>query len=174
MAIFQFADHTPRLGDDAWVADNAQVLGRVTLGAGSSVWYGAVLRGDNDDIRIGARSNIQDGSVLHVDPGVPMQLGDGVTVGHQVMLHGCSIGDGTLVGIQAVVLNRARIGKNCLVAAGAVVTEGAEFPDGVLIMGAPAKVKRELTPEEIERNRRIADGYVEQAQRHRTQARRIA
>ena len=174
MAIFQYADHTPRLGDNAWVADNAQVLGRVNLGAGSSVWYGAVLRADNDSISLGERTNIQDGSVLHVDPGVPLVLGDDVTVGHQVMLHGCTIGDGTLVGIQSVVLNRARIGKNCLVAAGAVVTEGAEFPDGVLIMGAPAKVKRELTAEEIERNRSIAAGYVEQAQRHRTQARRIA
>jgi carbonic anhydrase/acetyltransferase-like protein (isoleucine patch superfamily) len=174
MAIFQYADHTPRLGDNAWVADSATVLGRVNLGAGSSVWYGAVLRGDNDQITLGERCNVQDGAILHVDPGLPMVLGDGVSIAHQAMLHGCTIGDNTMIAIQAVVLNRARIGKNCVVAAGAVVTEGAEFPDGVLIMGAPAKVKRELTAEDIERNRRIADGYVEQAQRHRTQARRIA
>jgi carbonic anhydrase/acetyltransferase-like protein (isoleucine patch superfamily) len=156
------------------VADNATVLGRVSLAEGSSVWYGAVLRGDNDWITIGARSNIQDGSVLHTDSGVPLTLGDDVTVGHQVMLHGCTVGEGSLIGIQSVILNGAKIGRFSIVGAGALVTEGKEFPDGVLIVGSPAKVVRELTPEQIERLKWSAAHYVENAARHRSQIRRIA
>jgi len=164
----------PRLHATAWVADNATVIGRVFLAEGSSVWYGAVLRGDNDAITIGARSNIQDGSVLHTDSGKPLTLGDDVTVGHQVMLHGCSVGDCSLIGIQAVILNGARIGRNSIVGAGALVTEGKEFPDGVLIVGSPAKVVRELTPAQIERLKWSAAHYVENAVRHRGQIKRIA
>ena len=126
-----------------------------------------MLRGDNDRITIGARSNVQDGSVLHADEGFPLTLGEDVTVGHQVMLHGCTVGDGSLIGIQAVVLNGARIGRSCLVGAGAVVTEGKEFPDGSLILGAPAKAVRPVTPEQIERLRFGALHYVENAERHR-------
>jgi carbonic anhydrase/acetyltransferase-like protein (isoleucine patch superfamily) len=143
------------------------VLGRVVLGPAASVWYGAVLRGDNDVIALGARSNVQDGSVLHTDLGQPLTLGVEVTVGHQAMLHGCTVGDGSLVGIQAIILNGARIGRHCLVGAGALVTEGKQFSDGVLIIGRPAKVARELTAEEIARLQSSAHHYVAQAQRHR-------
>ena len=173
MAIYQLGDDAPELAPSAWVADSAQVIGRVRMAEGSSVWYGAVLRGDNDWISLGARSNIQDGSVLHTDPGFPLTLGEDVTVGHQVMLHGCTIGDGALIGIQAVVLNGAKIGKNCLVGAGAVVTEGKEFPDNSLILGSPAKVVRELSPEQASRMRLAALHYVDNAQRHRTQLKKI-
>jgi carbonic anhydrase/acetyltransferase-like protein (isoleucine patch superfamily) len=141
---------------------------------GASVWYGAVLRGDNEWITIGARSNIQDGSVLHTDIGFALTLGEDVTVGHQAMLHGCTIGDGALIGIQAVVLNGAKIGNNCLVGAGAIVTEGKEFPEGSLILGAPAKVVRTIAPEQIERMRAGALHYVENAERHRHDLKKIA
>lgn len=173
MAIYQFGDDRPEVSASAWVAESAQVMGRVSLADGASVWYGAVLRGDNDRIRIGARSNIQDGSVLHTDHGVPLTVGEDVTVGHQVMLHGCTIGDNTLVGIQAVILNHARIGRNSIVGAGAVVTEGKAFPDGVLIVGAPAKVVRELSPEQIAGLKGVAQHYLEQTDRHRRLLRRI-
>jgi carbonic anhydrase/acetyltransferase-like protein (isoleucine patch superfamily) len=173
VAIYQLGDDVPRIAATAWVADSATVIGRVALGDGASIWYGAVLRGDNEWITIGRHSNVQDGSVLHTDAGVPLTLGDGVTVGHQVMLHGCTVGDGSLIGIQSVVLNGAKIGRHCLVGAGAVVTEGKEFPDGSLIIGSPAKVVRQLTPEQIERLRGSAAHYVANAQRHRAQAKRI-
>jgi carbonic anhydrase/acetyltransferase-like protein (isoleucine patch superfamily) len=173
LAIYQLGDDVPQLAAGAWVADSAQVIGRVTLGDEASVWYGAVLRGDNELICIGARSNVQDGSVLHTDMGSPLTLGDDVTIGHQVMLHGCSIGDGSLVGIQAVVLNGARIGRNCLVGAGSVVTEGKVFPDGALILGSPAKVVRMLDESQIARMRLGAAHYVHNARRHATQLKRI-
>ncbi len=139
MAIYQLEDLIPQIAASAWVAPSATVIGRVVMEEGASVWYGAVLRGDNDLIHIGRNSNVQDGSVLHTDSGVPLTLGEGVTVGHQVMLHGCSVGDGSLIGIQAVVLNGAKIGRHCIVGAGALVTEGKEFPDGSLIVGSPAR-----------------------------------
>ncbi len=166
MAIYQLGDDVPQLAADAWVADSASVIGRVRLEAGASVWYGAVLRGDNEWITIGAGSNVQDGAVLHTDMGSSLTLGADVTIGHQVMLHGCSIGDGSLVGIQAVVLNGAKIGRNCLVGAGSVVTEGKEFPDNMLILGSPARAVRELTPEQAARMRHGAAHYVHNAQRH--------
>ena len=167
MAIYRLGEDVPQLGADAWVADSATVLGRVRLGAAASVWYGAVLRGDNDLIQVGARSNIQDGSVLHTDHGLALALGEGVTVGHQVMLHGCTVGDGSLVGIQSVILNGARIGRHCLVGAKSLVTEGKEFPDGALIMGSPAKVVRMLSPEQIQLLQMSAAHYVQLAARHR-------
>ena len=173
MAIYQLGDDAPRIGNQAWVADSAQVIGRVQLGEDANVWYGAVLRGDNEWLTLGARVNIQDGSVLHTDAGIALTIGQGVTVGHQVMLHGCTVGDNSLIGIQAVVLNGAKIGRGCLVGAGAVVTEGKEFPDNVLILGAPAKVVRLLTPEQIERLKGTAAHYVENAQRHRRLLRRM-
>ena len=166
MAIYRLGDDTPRLAAGAWVADTARVIGRVALGADASVWFGAVLRGDNEWITLGARSNVQDGSVLHTDMGSPLTLGDDVTVGHQAMLHGCSIGDGSLVGIQAVVLNGARIGKGCLIGAGALVTEGKEFPDGSLIVGSPAKLLRLLTDDDRARMARGAAHYVDNARRY--------
>lgn len=167
MAIYKLDGESPRIADTAWVADSAQVIGRVELGEDASVWFGAVLRGDNEWITIGRGSNIQDGSVLHTDMGSPLSIGADVTVGHQVMLHGCTIGDGSLIGIQAVVLNGARIGRNCLVGAGALVTEGKEFPDGSLIMGSPAKAVRQLTSEQVERLALGARHYVENARRYR-------
>ena len=174
MAIYQLGDEIPRIAPTAWVADSAQVIGRVQMGEGASVWYGAVLRGDNEWLTLGARVNIQDGSVLHSDPGFPLVLEDDVSVGHQVMLHGCAVGEGSLVGIQAVVLNGARIGRGCLVGAGSVVTEGKEFPDHSLILGAPAKVVRQVSPEQVERLRMTAQHYVEKARLHRTQLKKLA
>src|SRR5690606_22772786 len=145
---------------------NAEVMGRVALGEHASVWYGCVVRGDTEAIRIGRNSNVQDGSVLHADEGVPLTIGDNVTVGHQVMLHGCTVGDGSLIGIQAVVLNHARIGRNCIVGAGSVVTEGKEFPDNSLIVGAPAKAIRTLDAEQIAKFQQIPGHYVENARLH--------
>ena len=173
MALIRLGDDAPRVAPTAWVADNASVIGRVDLAEGSSVWYGCTLRGDNDWLRIGARSNVQDGSVLHTDHGLELVIGDDVTIGHQCMLHGCTIGSQTLIGIQSVVLNRARIGRQCIVGAKSIVTEGKDFPDGMLIMGSPAKVVRPLTPEEIQRLAWSAAHYVQQADRHRTQAQRV-
>ncbi|WP_137921758.1 gamma carbonic anhydrase family protein [Hydrogenophaga sp. 2FB] len=173
MAIYELDGTSPRLADSAWVADSAQVMGNVVLGEGSSVWFGAVLRGDNDPITIGRGSNIQDGSVLHADIGFPTTLGDNVTVGHQVMLHGCTIGDESLIGIGATVLNGARIGKNCLVGAGSLVTEGKEFPDGSMILGSPARVVKSLSPEQIEGLRRSARSYIANAERFRKGLKKI-
>lgn len=173
MAIYRLGEHSPHIAVDAWVAPEATVIGRVALGAAASVWYGAVLRGDNDLITVGERSNVQDGSVLHTDLGIPLTLGDDVTIGHQVMLHGCTVGSGSLIGIQSVILNGARIGKNCLVGAKSLVTEGKAFPDGSLIMGSPAKVVRVLTPEQMQALMASAAHYVQQAARHRA-AQRIS
>ncbi len=173
MAIYQLGDRTPRIAATAWVADNASVIGEVVLEDEASIWYGAVLRGDNDLITIGRRSNVQDGSVLHTDTGFKLTLGEGVTIGHQVMLHGCTVGDGSLIGIQSVLLNGAKIGRHSIVGAGSLVTEGKEFPDGALIVGSPAKVVRMLTPEQIERLARSAAFYVANAQRHRSTLRRL-
>ncbi len=173
MAIYQFGDDTPRIAPTAWVADSAQVIGRVELAEGASVWYASVLRGDNEWIRIGARSNVQDATVMHTDMGSPLVVGEDVTIGHQVMLHGCTIGNGALIGMQAIVLNGARIGANCLVAAGAVVPEGKVFEDGWLIIGAPAKAVRPLEPAQLERMRAGTAHYVAHAERHRTLLRRL-
>lgn len=144
------------------------------MGPDSSVWFGTTVRGDTDTITIGPGSNIQDGSVLHADAGMPLHIGERVTVGHQVMLHGCTIGDESLIGIGAVVLNGARIGRHCLVGAGSLVTEGKVFPDGSLIMGSPARVVRSLTPEQIEGLRRSAQHYIENARRFRAGLNRLA
>ena len=168
MAIYQLDDIAPTIAPTAWVADSAQVIGNVELGEGASVWFGAVLRGDNERLTVGPGTNIQDGAVVHSDHGFPLTLGANVTVGHQVMLHGCSVGDGSLIGIQAVVLNGAKIGRNCLVGAGSLVTEGKEFPDGSMIMGTPAVLVRQLTPEQIAAMQRGAPHYVNNAQRYRT------
>ena len=173
MAIYQFDGHTPSIASDAYVAESATVLGRVTLGERASVWFNASVRGDNDDIVIGAGSNVQDGAVLHVDPGFPMTIGERVSIGHQAMLHGCSVGDGTLIGIQAVILNQAVIGCECLVGAGALVTEGKAFPDGSLIIGAPARLARELTAEERAGLREQAVRYARRQDQFRRQLQRI-
>ena len=173
MALFQLGEIAPQVGAGAWVADSATVLGRVRLGESANVWYGAVLRGDNDWITIGRETNIQDGSVLHTDAGMPLTLGERVTVGHLVMLHGCTVGDESLVGIQAVVLNGAKIGRRSIVGAGALVTEGKEFPDNSLIVGSPAKAVRTLTDEQAAKLRLSAAHYVANAARHRDTVVRI-
>jgi carbonic anhydrase/acetyltransferase-like protein (isoleucine patch superfamily) len=173
MALYELDGLTPQLADTAWVADSAQVVGNVTLAADSSVWFGVTVRGDTETIAIGQGSNIQDGSVLHADVGMPLVVGDNVTVGHKVMLHGCTIGDESLIGIGAIVLNGAKIGKNCLVGAGALVTEGKEFPDGSMIIGSPAKAVRQLTPEQMEGLRLSAKHYIDNAQRFRHTLKKI-
>jgi carbonic anhydrase/acetyltransferase-like protein (isoleucine patch superfamily) len=173
MAIYELDGRTPSIAESAWVADSAQVMGDVTLGEGASVWFGAIARGDSDRIVVGAGSNIQDGSVLHADDGLPLVVGERVTVGHQVMLHGCTIGDGSLIGIGAIVLNGVKIGKHCLVGAGSLVTEGKEFPDGSMIIGSPARVVRQLTPEQIEGLRNSAQHYMDNAQWYRKGLKKI-
>ncbi|RCW46044.1 carbonic anhydrase/acetyltransferase-like protein (isoleucine patch superfamily) [Halopolyspora algeriensis] len=162
-----FEGHEPQLAEQAWAAPGSTVLGQVRLGEQASVWYGAVLRADLDAITIGARSNIQDGCVLHADPGFPLTVGDGVTVGHRAVLHGCTVGEGSLIGMGAVVLNGATIGRGCLIAAGAVVLEGTDIPPGSLVAGTPAKVRRELTEEEQDALQLSAQQYVDLAGRHR-------
>ena len=173
MAIYRLEDDSPRIGEGAWVADSAQLIGRVALGEQASIWFNAVLRGDNEWITLGARTNVQESSVLHTDMGFPLVLGDDVTVGHQVMLHGCTVGDGSLIGIQSVVLNGAKIGRQCLVGAGSVVTEGKAFPDGSLIFGSPAKLVRVLSDDQRARLMASAAHYVQNAARYRQSLARI-
>ena len=173
MAIYRLGDDVPQLHPTAYVHESATVIGNVRLGENVSVWPQAVVRGDTETITIGARSNVQDGAVLHADEGVPLAIGDDVTIGHQVMLHGCTIGDGTLIGIQAVVLNGARIGRECLVGAGALVTEGKAFADRSLILGSPARVIRQLDDDDLARLRHGAAHYVAEAERYRMTQQRV-
>ena len=173
MALYRLRDHAPQVPASAYVAEDASLIGQVTLGENASVWFGAVARGDNEPIRIGSASNVQEGAVLHADPGYPLTIGANVTVGHQVMLHGCTIGDGSLIGIQAVVMNGAVIGRQCLVGAGAVVTERKSFPDRSMILGAPAKVVRELTEAELAGLGSAAAGYVSRAALFRDELERV-
>ena len=174
MAVYQLDGDVPQIAESAWVCEEAQVIGRVELQENVSVWFGSVVRGDSDQITVGRGSNIQDACVLHVDRGMPLTIGECVTVGHQVMLHGCTIGDGSLIGIGAVVLNGVKIGKNCLVGAGSLVTEGKEFPDGSMILGSPARVVKTLTPEQIAGLHRSAQHYMDNAQRFRKGLKRVA
>ncbi|HQQ69550.1 MAG TPA: gamma carbonic anhydrase family protein [Alicycliphilus sp.] len=173
MAIYELGGVAPQVAASAWVADSAEVMGNVVLGEDASLWFGTVVRGDCERISIGAGTNVQDASVLHADVGVPLVIGSNVTVGHQVMLHGCTIGDESLIGIGAVVLNGAKIGKNCLVGAGSLVTEGKEFPDGSMILGSPARVVRQLTPEQIEGLRQSARHYMDNARRFKAGMRKL-
>ena len=156
------------LGSGHFIAPNAAVIGNVVMHERSSVWFSCVLRGDAEKIEIGAGSNIQDGTVMHADPGFPMTVGENVTVGHNAMLHGCTIGDGSLIGIGAIVLNGAKIGKHCLIGANALVTEGTEVPDGSLVLGSPGKVKKQLSPEEQAGIGMNANHYVTNAARYST------
>ena len=165
--LLPFGDKKPQVAESAFVAPGACVIGAVYLGEESSVWYGAVLRGDTEPIRIGARTNIQDGCVLHADPGYPAIVGNDCVVGHNAVVHGCEIGDGCLVGMSATILNGAKIGEGSLVAAGALVPEGREFPARSLIVGTPAKRAREVTEEQTEDITRGVRTYVERAAEHR-------
>ncbi|RZL65535.1 MAG: gamma carbonic anhydrase family protein [Variovorax sp.] len=174
MALYELDGVAPQLDAGAWVADSAEVIGNVKLGENASIWFGAVLRGDNETMTIGRNSNVQDMSMLHSDPGSPLTVGENVTIGHQVMLHGCTIGDNSLIGIQAVVLNNAKIGRNSIVGAGSVVTEGKEFPDNSLIFGSPAKVMRTISDEDAARLRHGSEHYVENAIRYAKGLKKIA
>ena len=174
MAIYELDLVAPRVATSAWVADSAQVMGNVALAEDTNIWFGVIIRGDTEIITIGRGSNIQDGSVLHADIGKPLTVGENVTVGHKVMLHGCTIGDGSLIGIGAVVLNGAKIGKGCIVGAGALVTEGKEFPDGSMVIGSPAKVVRQLSAEQQEALKMSAVNYCENARRFKGGLKKIA
>lgn len=164
--LLPFNGVMPTVEDGAWVAPGATLIGAVTLRAGASVWFGSVVRGDGDSIEIGEDSNIQDGCVLHADPGLPLRMGSGVSVGHGAIVHGCTVEDDVLVGMGARVLNGARIGRGCLIAAGAVVLEGTEVPPGSLVAGVPGKVRRELSDDELERVRENARSYVRRRQQY--------
>ena len=173
MSIYPLGGLSPKIDPDSWIAPNATVIGEVEIAKGASIWWSCTLRGDTDLLSVGENSNIQDGSVLHTNRGIELRIGNGVTVGHGVMLHGCTIGDGSLIGIGAVVLNHAVIGKNSLVAAHTLVPEGKIFPDRALILGSPGKMVRELTDEEIARNRASAERYVINWQHYRQTLRLI-
>ena len=167
MTLYSLDGHAPEIGAEAWVAPSAQLIGKVRLGAAASVWFGAVLRGDNELIDVGPGSNIQENTVCHTDMGYPLTVGRDCTLGHRAMLHGCTIGDETLIGMGATILNGAVIGRNCLIGACALVTEGKEIPDGSLVMGAPGKVVRALTEDQIAGLRASAAGYRRNAARFR-------
>jgi carbonic anhydrase/acetyltransferase-like protein (isoleucine patch superfamily) len=167
--LIPFEGTTPVLAEDSWVAPGATLVGAVTLGPQASVWFGAVIRADGDTIEVGEASNVQDGAVLHADPGFPLTMGRGVSVGHAAVLHGCTIEDDVLVGMSATVLNGARIGRGSLVAAGTVILEGADIPPGSLVAGVPGKVRRPLSDDEIERVRQNARDYLERRRQYADQ-----
>lgn len=174
MPAYELEAHRPQCHPSVWIAPGAHVLGQAELGARCSVWFNAVIRADNDRIKLGEMVNVQDGAILHTDPGFELILGNRVSIGHQAMVHGCQVGDGSLIGIQAIVLNGARIGKHCLIGAGALITEGKEIPDFSLVVGSPGKVVRSLSLEEREGIERIASVYAERAERYRTDLLRLA
>lgn len=168
MAVFSIGERKVAFHGEEWfVAENATVIGTVLLHNQASVWFNAVVRGDSEIITIGERTNIQDAAVLHADPGIPLTLGKNVSVGHQAMLHGCTVGDGTLVGIGAIIMNRAVVGAGCLIGAGTLIPEGKTFPDGVLVLGAPGKIVRKLAPEEKEEMLGNAETYVRRSRLYR-------
>jgi carbonic anhydrase/acetyltransferase-like protein (isoleucine patch superfamily) len=169
---YSFEDRKVVCKGDYWIAPNATVIGSVVLENNASVWFNCVVRADNDTVTLGENSQLQDNCVLHVDPGFPITIGRNVSVGHMAMLHGCTIGDGTLIGIKAVILNGARIGRNCLIGANSLIAEGKEIPDGSLVIGSPGKVVRKLSEEEIRRINSAADHYVQKFRRYRKDFRR--
>jgi carbonic anhydrase/acetyltransferase-like protein (isoleucine patch superfamily) len=171
--IWELDGIAPQIDPDAWIAPDANLIGRVVIAAGGSVWFGATLRGDNEEIRLGPGSNIQENCVLHTDIGFPLVIGADCTIGHKAMLHGCTIGDGTLIGMGATILNGARIGRGCLIGAGALVTEGKEIPDGSLVMGAPGRVVRELDEAARARLLKSAEGYRANMRRFRAGLRAV-
>ncbi|NVP56048.1 gamma carbonic anhydrase family protein [Mycoplana rhizolycopersici] len=175
MPLYALGEHAPTLPDDDryWVAPDAHVMGKVEIGPDVGIWFGATLRGDNEPIVLGARTNIQEGTIVHTDPGKPVQIGEGCTIGHGAIIHGCTIGNNSLVGMGATVLNGAVIGNNCLVGANALVTEGKVFPDNSLIVGSPARVVRTLDEEQIAGLRKSAEGYVRNWKRFKAELRRI-
>lgn len=173
MAIYRLADKSPRLAAGVWIAPNATVIGDVRLAENVSIWWNCVLRGDNDPITVGENSNIQDGSILHTDEGIPLTIGRNVTVGHKVMLHGCTIGDGSLIGMGAIILNGAVIGRNCLIGAGTLIPEGKEIPDDSLVVGSPGRIVQPLSDKHRARIVDAAGHYVETARLYQTQLKRL-
>lgn len=173
MAIYQLGEDAPVIDPSAYVADAANVIGKVKIEANASIWFNVTIRGDNELITVGENSNVQEGCVFHTDPGFPLMISKNVTVGHQAMLHGCTVAEGSLIGIQAVILNGAKIGKNCLVGAGALITEGKEFPDNSLIIGSPAKAVRTLSEEDIVRMHGNTSNYVKRGQHFKKTLKRI-
>lgn len=173
MTIYQLGDIAPEIDPGAYITDSANIIGKVKIEAGASIWFDVTIRGDNELITVSENSNVQEGCILHTDPGHPLTIGKNVTIGHQAMLHGCTIGEGSLIGIQAVILNGAKIGKNCLVGAGALITEGKEFPDNSLIIGSPAKAVRTLNEEDILRMHSNTLNYVRRAQAYKTELKKI-
>jgi carbonic anhydrase/acetyltransferase-like protein (isoleucine patch superfamily) len=173
MAIYRLGEREPSIHPEAWVAPSADLIGSIVLERDASVWFHVTMRGDNEPIRIGVGSNVQESCVLHTDPGHPLEVGEGVTVGHQAMLHGCTIGDGSLVGIQAIVLNDARIGAECLIGAGALVAEGKEIPPRSVVLGSPGRVVRTLTDEQVAALRDSAARYVARAKLFRASLQRV-
>jgi carbonic anhydrase/acetyltransferase-like protein (isoleucine patch superfamily) len=171
--IYQLEDAVPQIHASAWVAENATLAGQITLQKDVSIWFNAVLRAEHAPITVGEGSNIQDGSVCHVDPGMPLTIGRSVTVGHKVMLHGCTIGDESLIGINAVILNGAKIGRNCLIGANSLIPEGKEIPDGSLVMGSPGKIVRTLSEAQIEGLKASAMHYVENGRRYKASLVRV-
>ncbi|MCH2095803.1 MAG: gamma carbonic anhydrase family protein [Rhodobacteraceae bacterium] len=169
MTLYALGDITPEVAEDTWIAPTAHVIGRVVIEDAASVWFGCTLRGDNEAIVVGAGSNVQENCVLHTDMGYPLTIGAGCTIGHKAILHGCSIGDNSLIGMGATVLNGAKIGRNCLIGAGALITEGKTIPDGALVMGAPGKVIRDLEQEQIEGLRKSALSYQANMRRFRAE-----
>jgi carbonic anhydrase/acetyltransferase-like protein (isoleucine patch superfamily) len=167
MPVYAVGGRTPQISESSWIAPNASLIGSVTLGINSSVWWNSVLRGDNEHIVVGANTNIQDGSVLHADPGIPLTLGDHVTIGHMAMLHGCTVGTGSLIGIKSVIMNRVVIGKECLIGANTLIPEGKVIPDRSLVVGSPGRILRTLTDEEVAGLRGTAAHYVENWQMYR-------
>lgn len=168
MTLYSLDGIAPDIAEDSWIAPDANVIGKIVVEAGASIWFGSTLRGDNEVILVGEGSNIQENSVLHTDMGFPLNIGKGCTIGHKAMLHGCTIGDNSLIGMGATVLNGAKIGKNCLIGANALITEGKEIPDGSLVMGAPGKVVRQLDDAAIESLRKSAIGYQNNMRRFRS------
>ena len=173
MPIYQLGDIAPDIDPSAYITDTAKIIGKVKIEAKASIWFDATIRGDNELITISENSNVQEGCILHTDPGFPLVVGKNVTIGHQAMLHGCTIGEGSLIGIQADILNGAKIGKNCLVGAGALVTEGKEFPDNSLIIGSPAKAVRTLTEQDLRGMHLNTDNYAYRGQLYKTELKRI-
>ncbi|GGX64221.1 gamma carbonic anhydrase family protein [Tateyamaria omphalii] len=161
MTLYALGEHRPQIADDTWIAPDANLIGRVFVEKGASVWFGSTIRADHEDIRIGAGSNVQENCVMHIDAGYPLTIGPGCTIGHKVMLHGCTIGENSLIGMGATVLNGAKISRNCLIGAGALITEGKEIPEGSLVMGVPGKVVRQLDDQGIQGLRASALHYQE-------------
>ena len=173
MTIYALGAHSPKLDPDTWVAPDANLIGQVVMEAGSSVWFGATIRADHEIILIGRGTNVQENTVMHIDAGYPLTIGENCTIGHKAMLHGCTVGDNSLIGMGATVLNGAKIGRNCLIGAGALVTEGKEIPDGSLVMGAPGKVVRQLDAAAIEGLRQSALHYQQNMRAFRSQLKEI-